>query len=266
MRTARAALVAAGVAAAATAGGVLVTGAGSAQPDPQASPRSAAAALPAPAHGGLDVPRPRALGTERGLSTWAPLRRAAVARAAPDRAAAPVARLEARTPEATTNLVLVLGRAQDRHGATWVRARLPVLGRAVGWLPRAALGGYGTVRTRLVVDRRRLRLTLLRDGHAVLRAPVGVGAPGTPTPAGSFYVRDRVTAYASPVYGPIAFGTSARSRTLTDWPGGGFVGIHGTDQPGLLPGRVSHGCVRLRNADVLRLARLMPVGTPLTIV
>jgi lipoprotein-anchoring transpeptidase ErfK/SrfK len=109
-------------------------------------------------------------------------------------------------------------------------------------------------------------LTLLRDGRPIMRAPIGVGAAGTPTPAGSFYVRDRVTAYASPVYGPVAFGTSARSRTLTDWPGGGFVGIHGTDQPGLLPGRVSHGCIRLRNADVLRLARLMPVGTPLRIV
>ena len=33
----------------------------------------------------------------------------------------------------------------------------------------------------------------------------------------------------------------------------------------LLPGRVSHGCIRMRNADVLRLARLMPVGTPLRI-
>jgi lipoprotein-anchoring transpeptidase ErfK/SrfK len=190
----------------------------------------------------------------------------AVARSAPSRSAAPVATLDARTPEGTTNLVLVVGRARDRDGVTWVRARLPVLGRAVGWLPRTALGAYGTVRTRLVVDRRRLRLTLLRDGRAILRAPVGVGAPGNPTPGGSFYVRDRVTAYASPAYGPIAFGTSARSRTLTDWPGGGFVGIHGTDQPGILPGRVSHGCIRMRNADILRLARLMPVGTPLKIV
>ena len=31
------------------------------------------------------------------------------------------------------------------------------------------------------------------------------------------------------------------------------------------PGRVSHGCIRLRNRDILRLALLMPVGTPVTI-
>jgi lipoprotein-anchoring transpeptidase ErfK/SrfK len=97
------------------------------------------------------------------------------------------------------------------------------------------------------------------------RAPVGIGRPQTPTPGGLFYVRDRVTRYASAFYGPIAFGTSAQSSTLTDWPGGGFVGIHGTDRPDLVPGRISHGCIRLRNADILRLAKLMPVGTPLEI-
>ena len=74
-----------------------------------------------------------------------------------------------------------------------------------------------------------------------------------------------MTRYASPTYGPVAFGTSARSETLTDWPGGGFVGIHGTDRPDLLPGRVSHGCIRMRNDDIVELARLMPVGTPVTI-
>jgi lipoprotein-anchoring transpeptidase ErfK/SrfK len=52
---------------------------------------------------------------------------------------------------------------------------------------------------------------------------------------------------------------------LTDWPGGGFIGIHGTNEPQLLPGRVSHGCIRLRNRDIARLAELMPVGTPVTI-
>jgi len=57
----------------------------------------------------------------------------------------------------------------------------------------------------------------------------------------------------------------ARSETLTDWPGGGFIGIHGTDRPDLIPGRVSHGCVRMRNHDIRRLARLMPIGTPVTI-
>jgi lipoprotein-anchoring transpeptidase ErfK/SrfK len=99
----------------------------------------------------------------------------------------------------------------------------------------------------------------------VLRAPVGIGRAGSPTPAGEFYVRNRLTRYRSAFYGPVAFGTSARSPTLTDWPGGGFVGIHGTNRPELIPGRVSHGCIRMRNRDIRRLARLMPPGTPLTV-
>ena len=99
----------------------------------------------------------------------------------------------------------------------------------------------------------------------MLRAPVGVGTAGWPTPRGRFYIRNRLTRYSSATYGPIAFGTSARSPVATGWPAGGFIGIHGTDRPDLVPGRVSHGCIRMRNADILALARRMPIGTPVTI-
>ena len=191
---------------------------------------------------------------------------ATAARVAPRRGAPAVARLGRTTPEGTANIVLALGRTRDGRGRLWVRVRVPGLSRHdTAWVRRSALGGYRVVRTHLVVDRRRLVATLLRDGRRVFRARVGVGTPQAPTPAGRFYIRDVVTRYRSPMYGPVAFGTSARSQTLTDWPGGGFIGVHGTDRPDLLPGRVSHGCIRMRNADILRLARLMPVGTPLTI-
>jgi lipoprotein-anchoring transpeptidase ErfK/SrfK len=136
-----------------------------------------------------------------------------------------------------------------------------------GWVPRAALGGLHTVHTQLVVRRSRLRATLYRDGRAILRAPVGVGRPGLPTPAGHFYVRERLRiSGAGGAYGPLAFGTSAYSPKLTDWPGGGVVGIHGTNEPQAVPGRPSHGCVRMRNRDIVRLGRLMPVGTPVLIL
>ena len=123
------------------------------------------------------------------------------------------------------------------------------------------LGGV----TYFEVDRRRLRATLYEGGERVWRSRVGVGAPGTPTPKGRFYIRQRLRNLGgSPLYGPWAFGTSAYS-VLSDWPGGGVVGIHGTDQPELLPGRVSHGCVRVPDAAIRRLAKLMPIGTPVRI-
>jgi L,D-transpeptidase catalytic domain len=177
-----------------------------------------------------------------------------------------VERLETQTPEETSNIVVILGRRRDAAGRLWVHVRLPVLpnGRT-GWIPREALGGYSEVRTRLVVDLDRLRATLFRDRRPIFSARIGVGQPAWPTPRGQFYIRNRLTSYESAFYGPLAFGTSARSAVLTDWPDGGFVGIHGTNQPELLPGRVSHGCIRMRNADILELGRLMPIGTPLTI-
>jgi hypothetical protein len=227
-------------------------------------PHIAVSDIPAPVQGALPIGRSIALRSDPHATQWAPLRRAAIARVAPSAGARAVARLPARTPEDTTNLVVVLGRVRDARGAIWIHARLP--DAQTGWVTRKDLGGYEIVDTRLIVDRARLTLTLLRDGKPVFRAPVGIGMAGSPTPAGSYFIRNRLTRYASPFYGPIAFGTSAQSPTLTDWPAGGFVGIHGTNEPNLIPGRVSHGCIRLRNADIVRLARLLPVGTPLTIV
>ena len=99
-----------------------------------------------------------------------------------------------------------------------------------------------------------------------MSARVGVGKASTPTPAGRFWIREKFHVQGVPLYGPRAIGTSAYAPTLSDWPGGGVVGLHGTDQPGLIPGRPSHGCIRLRNRDILRLYRLAPVGTPIEIV
>jgi lipoprotein-anchoring transpeptidase ErfK/SrfK len=222
--------------------------------------------VPAPVEPAFVPHAPKALGPGRHVSRFAPVVRATTVHAAPAAASEQVARLDTSTPEGTRNIVLVVGRAKGADERLWVRVRLPVLpNNTVAWVPRSALGGYGAVTTRLVVDLAKLRATLYRSGLPVFEADVGAGEAEWPTPRGEFYVRNRLTRYANAFYGPVAFGTSARSDVLTDWPAGGFVGIHGTNRPDLLPGRVSHGCIRLRNDDILRLARLMPVGTPLTI-
>jgi lipoprotein-anchoring transpeptidase ErfK/SrfK len=209
---------------------------------------------------------PRPLRFTRDLAQWAPVRRSTIARAAPAATAAEVSSLSRATPEGTRNVVAVLGRRQDAAGRTWVHVRLPVLPNGTtGWVRRRSLGGYATVHTRLDVDLPRLRATLYRDGRPILRAAIGVGSRRWPTPRGKFYVRNKLTRYDSATYGPVAFGTSARSPTATGWPAGGFVGIHGTDRPELIPGRVSHGCIRMRNADVRKLAKHLSIGTPLTI-
>jgi hypothetical protein len=226
---------------------------------------SAAGEVPQPARPAFVVHKPHLLPRDESVARFAPIREAVVARRTPSPDAPSVAALGLETPEGTTNLVLVVGDAARPDGQ-WVHVGLPVLPNGLtAWVPRRALGGYHFLHTRLVVDRRRLTATLSYDRRPIFRAPIGIGRPESPTPAGQFYVRDKLNGFGNPFYGPIAFGTSARSAVLTDWPGGGFVGIHGTNEPGLIPGRISHGCIRLRNDDILRLSRLMPVGTPITI-
>lgn len=253
------------VVAVAAAGLAALAGTTPGSPSPSALP-AAAGRLPPPAVPAFTPGAPRMLGARRHVSVWAPLRRATPARAAPDAGAARVGALELLTPEGTRNAVAVLDRAQDAAGRAWVRVALPLLPNGTtGWVPRRALGGYQTVRKWLDIDVDRLRATLYDRGRPILRADVAVGMPGWETPRGRFLISNKITRYRSPTYGPIAFGTSARAPAATDWPAGGFVGIHGTDRPDLVPGRVSHGCIRMRNADILALARAMPIGTPLRI-
>jgi hypothetical protein len=224
------------------------------------------AGLPSPPAPALEIERPEQLHSTRFLSRWTIVRARALARTRPSASARAIAEVGRTTPEGTANMVEVLRAKVGGDGALWVEVRLPVLPNgSVGWVRRQALGAYGTVNTELLVDRRTLRATLYRNGNVIFSAAVGVGTDAWPTPAGRFMIRSELTHYASAFYGPVAFGTTARSAVLTDWPGGGFVGIHGTNEPELLPGRVSHGCIRMRNSDILRLAMLLPIGTPLTV-
>jgi L,D-transpeptidase catalytic domain len=171
-----------------------------------------------------------------------------------------------RTGDGTTNILLVIGETQVSARQTWYKVRLAILpNNSVAYVPSTALGPLYTVFTHLYVDRETMTATLKRNGVTIFTTRVGVGRSYWPTPAGQFYIRDELTDFNDPFYGPIAFGTSARSAVLTDWPGGGFVGVHGTDEPQILPGKVSHGCIRMKNNAIVQLAKLMPIGTPLTV-
>lgn len=238
-----------------------VLGAAATKTPPLAYPGAPLPTLPS----ALDIHRPVALIDPTAVTRWAPVRRATLAHSMPSLGSAVVGLLRARTSDGTTNIVVADGE-DDVNGRMWVRVGLAKLPNDTeGWVPRSALGGWSFVETRLVIDRARFTATLLRAGRIVFRAPIGIGSPSTPTPVGQFYVRDRLSGFSNPMYGPLAFGTNAKSPTLTDWPGGGVVGIHGTNQPWLIPGQVSHGCIRLKNAAIIRLGQLMPVGTPVTI-
>jgi lipoprotein-anchoring transpeptidase ErfK/SrfK len=206
------------------------------------------------------------LSNETTFTRWANAATRATAYAEPSATARRVGRLRPLTEDGFPEVYVLLNEQRDAAGATWVRLRLPQRPNDVtGWVRRAALGPYNLLHTRLVVNRRTFRISLYEDGERRFGARVGVGAPGTPTPAGSFWIREKFGVTGNSLYGTRAMGTAAYSSVLTDWPGGGVIGIHGTNQPGLIPGRPSHGCIRMRNRDIERLYALTPVGTPLRI-
>jgi L,D-transpeptidase catalytic domain len=221
-------------------------------------------ALPAAGHGARLTRQ--SLSHPGFISTWAYLESPTNAYASPSGHARVLGHLGLTTQDGTSELVLEQQRELS-HGNWWVQVRLPLRPAGqIGWVPQHALGAPQTVDTYVVVSTERMTLTLYRNGKVVFFTRVGTGTPSTPTPHGQFYIRDRLEGFPSgSIYGPIAFGTSALSNVETDWPGGGVIGIHGTNEPWLIPGHPSHGCIRVPNWEIVKLAKLLPIGTPLTI-
>lgn len=111
-------------------------------------------------------------------------------------------------------------------------------------------------------------LILRKNGRVAARFPAAVGRSVLPTPTGRYYLVELLKQPdPNGAYGPYAFGTSAFSKVLYHFGGGpGQIGIHGSDRQASIGHSVSHGCIRLRNSDITRLAHLLPLGTPITIV
>ena len=123
------------------------------------------------------------------------------------------------------------------------------------------------------------RLYLMDDdpGTPVESFPIAVGRDGLETPTGRFHVEEMLE---HPEF--LKFDQAAPRRVIKRIPPGrwnplgerwiGFahgegwtLGIHGTPNPELLGHAVSHGCVRMRNADVVRIYERIQLGTPVIV-
>jgi lipoprotein-anchoring transpeptidase ErfK/SrfK len=170
--------------------------------------------------------------------------------------------LRKRDPRGTQRAFLVRAMAKK-----WVRVYLPTRPNgSQGWVRARAVRMY-TNGYRIIVRLRAHKLFLWRGTKLIATYPVAAGTSSTPTPRGLFYVVELLKPHnPGGSYGPYAFGLSAHSERLKTFAGGdGRVGLHGTDQPGLIGSSVSHGCIRLRNAAIRRLAKILPLGTPVVI-
>jgi len=197
-----------------------------------------------------------------GPLTW---KKVAV-RSGPSRSARVLKTLTQFRPDYHPRTVLAVGTRYAANGQpAWYRITIP--GRPngrTGWIPAAA-ADLSPVDRWLVVYRGARKFELYVGGSLRRTGPVAVGARGMETPTGLFFVQSRFVPNRYPILGAFAFETSGYSK-LSDWPGGGVVGVHGTNAPWLMGQAVSHGCVRLRNSDIVALRKLVRVGTPIKIV
>jgi lipoprotein-anchoring transpeptidase ErfK/SrfK len=130
-------------------------------------------------------------------------------------------------------------------------------------------------RTVVTIDRANFKLRLFKRLKFSKSYGVAVGQPAYPTPTGRFSITNKQvnpawTAPNSPWAGELAGtttpGGSASNPLRARWMGiTNGVGIHGTSQEYSIGSRASHGCIRMRVADVIDLYPRVPVGTPVLI-
>ena len=167
-------------------------------------------------------------------------------------------------PDYRPQEMFAVGKATGSDGNVWYRVSIPMRPNGTyGWIPASTVSLRPT-HSQIVVDIRRRTIDIYRFGKHKWHGKVAVGAPGRETPVGHYFVAARFVPYNDPFLGVFAVETSAYSK-LTEWPGGGVVGIHGTNLPQLLGKAVSHGCVRVSNLTASHLRTLAPLGTPIWI-
>jgi lipoprotein-anchoring transpeptidase ErfK/SrfK len=124
----------------------------------------------------------------------------------------------------------------------------------------------------IVVDLGRNHVDVFQNGSQIFNFAAGVGAPNDPTPTGNYFMT-MIYPPPGPGYGPFVLVTSDHSDSISDWENSGdaIIGIHGpiTSYDDSLIGstgaQISHGCIRLHDADLAQLSKI-PAGTPIEVI
>jgi lipoprotein-anchoring transpeptidase ErfK/SrfK len=148
----------------------------------------------------------------------------------------------------------------------WYQAYLPVKPNDTeGWL-QASQVMITSVNDFILADLSTFSLKHYVSGKLVSSYSIAVGEPNTPTPTGNFYVW-AIQTNPGPPYTPVIFALSAFSTTLTNWPDGGIVGIHGWADTSVEGKAASNGCMRMKPGDAMDLLNSqLPLGTPVDVV
>jgi lipoprotein-anchoring transpeptidase ErfK/SrfK len=155
--------------------------------------------------------------------------------------------------QTATRVKVRLARRPD-ESTTWVRKRSV---------------RFSSTKYALLVDISQHRIYLFKAGRQLGSYPVGVGLPQTPTPTGSYFLAFHAPPNG-PGYGAVMLETSAHSKVFQTFEGGNdaIIAIHGPitaqsdAQIGKNGTRISNGCIRMHNSQLLKVAKV-PDGTPI---
>jgi len=183
----------------------------------------------------------------------------------------PQVSLLARTFPATADYgapqTFLIEHEQHQPDGVWYQVMLPIRPNgSTGWVRARDVTVVG-IDYRIRVHTGSLRLELLDHNSVVRTFTIGIGTVDTPTPPGEYYIEYLMRPTdQNTIYGHYVYGLSGYAPTLPNWPGGGELGIHGTNDPATSIGkRVSHGCIRLTNQDIESLVPVLPLGTPVDV-
>jgi lipoprotein-anchoring transpeptidase ErfK/SrfK len=185
-------------------------------------------------------------------------------RKAPDPHAPVIKVMKAFRPDFRPQVMFAVRKTTGSDGEVWYRVSIPMRPNGTyGWIPAKTVS-LSPTHSQIVINLNRRVIDIYRFGKHKWHGLVAIGAPGRETPVGHYFVASRFVPYHDTFLGVFAEETSAYSK-LTEWPGGGVVGVHGTSLPQLLGKAVSHGCVRVSNTTARHLKSLAPLGTPIWI-
>jgi lipoprotein-anchoring transpeptidase ErfK/SrfK len=183
---------------------------------------------------------------------------------APDASAPEVTRLNELTRYGVVRTLLMTGTVPG-----WYEALLPIRPNGTkGWV-KAEEVTTATSDYEIRVSLSKHKLKLFEQGEKILESDVVIGKPETPTPLGSFYVTDPVnlSTRRGSDYGAFALGISGFSEVLSEFEDGpGQLAVHGTPRPEEVGQDLSNGCVRVPDDVILKMAEIVPLGTPVNLV
>jgi lipoprotein-anchoring transpeptidase ErfK/SrfK len=122
--------------------------------------------------------------------------------------------------------------------------------------------------TRIVISRNQKKLLVFTGNKLLAEFPIAVGKKDSPTPLGEFQIINKIPYPTWYPKGSTPVQAGKDNPLGTHWMGlsAKGYGIHGTNVPNSIGKSVSHGCIRMKHNDLVKVFQMVSVGTSVSII